>query len=142
MSRWSLILVLTSTLLLVECGEKQTPCVPTNQNPGQSSAGQPEVWPQVRPVPPPVDQSNADRNSYKPKDGYVPDEQTAIAIAVAVWIPIYGKEQIESEKPFKATLKDGVWFVTGSLRENMVGGTAIAEISQDSGGILRVIHYK
>jgi hypothetical protein len=26
----------------------------------------------------------------QPKKGYVPDEQTAIAIAVAVWTPIYG----------------------------------------------------
>ena len=44
----------------------------------------------------------ADRNSYKTKQGYVPDEQTAITIAVAVWIPIYGKEQIENEKLYRA----------------------------------------
>jgi hypothetical protein len=40
-----------------------------------------------------------------PPGGYVPDETTAIAIAKAVWIPIYGKEQIESEAPFVATPK-------------------------------------
>ena len=79
---------------------------------------------------------------YKPKNGYVPDEQTAISIAVAVWIPIYGKEKIEGEKPYKATLKNGVWTVTGSLPEGYNGGTAEAQISQDSGCILKIIHYK
>ena len=44
-------------------------------------------------------------NSYEPRKGYVPDVQTAIAIAVAVWIPIYGKEQIENEKPYKSISK-------------------------------------
>ena len=83
-----------------------------------------------------------DRSSYKPKSGYVPDEQTAIAIAVAIWIPIYGKEQIENEKPFRATLKDGVWTVTGTLPEGYDGGTALAEIAQDDGRILRVIHFQ
>jgi hypothetical protein len=70
----------------------------------------------------------------------VPDEQTAISIAVAVWAPIYGRKQIESEKPYKASLKEGIWTVTGTLPEGYVGGTAIAEISQESGCIVRVIH--
>jgi hypothetical protein len=78
--------------------------------------------------------------NYKPEEGYVPDEETAIAIAVAVWNPIYGKKQIESEKPYHASLKNGVWTVTGSLPEGSDGGTAIAEISKDNGRILRVIH--
>ncbi len=85
----------------------------------------------------------ADESSYKPKQGYVPDEQTAIAIAVAVWIPIYGREQIESEKPSRASLSDGIWTVTGSLPKGFIkGGTAEAKISKDTGCILGVIHYK
>ncbi|HUQ30996.1 MAG TPA: YbbC/YhhH family protein [Pyrinomonadaceae bacterium] len=78
--------------------------------------------------------------TFMPPKGFVPDEQTAISIAVAVWSPIYGREQIESEKPFKASLKDGVWTVTGTLPEGYNGGTAIADISQETGCILRVIH--
>lgn len=83
--------------------------------------------------------------TYKPKEGYVPDEKTAITIAVAVWIPIYGEKQIQGEKPYHATLSDGVWFVKGSLPKPppghiMVGGVAEAEISKDDGRILRVIH--
>jgi len=78
----------------------------------------------------------------QPRKGYVPDEQTAIAIAVAVWTPIYGKAQIESEKPYKAKLSNGVWTVEGSLPEGYDGGTAVAEISQEDGRILKVIHYQ
>ncbi len=77
---------------------------------------------------------------FKPKDGYVPDAKTAIKIAVAAWEPIYGEEEITGEKPYQASLANGVWTVRGSLPEGMVGGVAIAEIAKDDGKILRVIH--
>lgn len=81
--------------------------------------------------------------NYKSEEGYVPNEETAIAIAVAVWNPIYGKEKIENEKPFHANLKDGVWTVKGSLPKGFdKGGTAIAEISKDDGRIIRIMHEK
>ena len=85
---------------------------------------------------------NLNRPNYKPKEGYVPDKETAIAIAVAVWKPIYGKEKIENEKPYKASLKNGVWTVTGSLPEGWKGGVAEAEIAKDDGKIIRIIHGK
>lgn len=90
----------------------------------------------------PQEKQDSEQPKYKPKDGYVPDEETAIAIAVAVWNSIYGKEKIKSEKPFRASLKDDVWTITGSLPKGRKGGTAIAEISKDDGRILRVIHGK
>ena len=82
------------------------------------------------------------KDNYKPKEGYVPDEKTAIKIAVAVWLPIYGEKVIEDEKPYRAVLSNGVWFVEGSLDTNSVGGVAEAEISEDDGRILRVSHGK
>jgi hypothetical protein len=81
-------------------------------------------------------------HSVTPKDGFVPNEETAIQIAVAVWTPIYGKENIERQKPYKAKLKEGVWHVAGNLPENMVGGVAIAEIQKSDAKILRVSHGK
>jgi hypothetical protein len=54
---------------------------------------------------PPVAQSSTDRS---PPNSHVPDEQTAISIAVAVWTPLYGKEQVEREKPYRASLKEGI----------------------------------
>src|SRR4051812_16090351 len=55
------------------------------------------------------------KKGYLPLQGFVPDSATAVRIAVAVWIPIYGAQQISSEKPFVAKLQNGVWTVTGSL---------------------------
>ncbi len=47
------------------------------------------------------DNQNAISN-IETKVGFVSDEQTAIAIAVKAWIPIYGKGQIDNEKPYRA----------------------------------------
>jgi hypothetical protein len=62
---------------------------------------------------------------------------------VAAWVPVYGKELIESEKPYSATLKNGVWTVTGSLpKPYTLGGVAEAQISQETGRVLKIIHGK
>jgi hypothetical protein len=83
------------------------------------------------------------KHSVKPEAGFVPDERTAIAIAVAVWTPIYGDEKIQKEKPFKAKLKDSVWYVNGTLANGFnKGGVAEAEISKDDARILRISHGK
>ncbi|MFA5252646.1 MAG: YbbC/YhhH family protein [Phycisphaerae bacterium] len=83
------------------------------------------------------------KHNYKPKEGYVPDEKTAIRIAVAVWMPIYGEKEIEEEKPYRARLDKGVWTVEGSLPKGYdKGGVAEAEIGKDDGCILRVSHGK
>jgi hypothetical protein len=72
--------------------------------------------------------------------GYVPDAATAIKIAVAVWEPIYGRDHIASERPFHATLHDGVWTVTGSLRKGWVGGVAEADVREKDGMVLQISH--
>ena len=85
-------------------------------------------------------------HSYKPPGGYVPDAETAIKIAVAVWEPIYGREKIASQKPYMARLVGAVWIVEGSVPESqggrvlVGGGVALAEISKDDGRVLRVSH--
>ena len=89
--------------------------------------------------------------SYKPKAGYVPDSDTAVQIAEAVLAPVYGKNQIESERPFGAWLKEGVWTVSGTLHcagakgspnAHCDGGVAVVEISKDDGRILSMMHGK
>jgi hypothetical protein len=83
-----------------------------------------------------------EKHTYKPESGYVPDAKTAIAIAVAVWNPIYGEDKIKEEKPYKAELREGVWYVSGSLKEGWVGGVAEAEILKNDGHIIRISHGK
>lgn len=82
------------------------------------------------------------KHNVKPPEGYVPNEETAIAIAVSVWIPIYGRKKIENEKPYMANLIDGIWFVHGSLPKESLGGVAVAEILKENGKIIRVSHGK
>lgn len=77
-----------------------------------------------------------------PQDALVPDAKTAIAIAVAVWIPLYGKEKVESEKPYNAELHDNTWTVTGSLPPHLLGGVAKAVIAKSDARVLLVTHGK
>jgi hypothetical protein len=86
--------------------------------------------------------AESQKHNFKPLAGYVPDQETAIKIAVAVWSPIYGKEKIEKEKPYKATLTKGIWYVNGSLPKDWIGGVAEAEIAKDDGRIIRISHGK
>jgi hypothetical protein len=81
-------------------------------------------------------------HNFVPPEGYVPNADAAIQIAVAVWGPIYGAEKIEREKPYRASLRNGVWVVEGSLPPQSLGGVAIAEISKKDGRILKVSHGK
>ena len=77
---------------------------------------------------------------FRSAKGFVPDEATAVAIAEAVLVPIYGKGQIEDEKPFQAKLVEGVWHVEGSLPEGWHGGVAAIKIAQADARVLHVIH--
>jgi len=88
---------------------------------------------------------------HTPSNGFVPDEATAVKIAEAVLIPVYGANKIESERPFTAKLKKGVWTVAGTLRcsdgkggftTDCVGGVATVQISKRDARILSMIHYK
>jgi hypothetical protein len=81
-------------------------------------------------------------HSYIPPNGFVPDSATAVRIAIAVWAPIYGEQHIRGEQPYRASLRDGIWTVEGSLPKNLFGGVAVAEIAKQDGRIVRVSHGK
>jgi hypothetical protein len=53
-------------------------------------------------------------NPILPKSGVVPDAGTALRIAAAVWIPMFGLNAVEEQKPLTAELRFNVWTVTGS----------------------------
>jgi NTF2 fold immunity protein of polymorphic toxin system component len=82
------------------------------------------------------------KNGYRPPNGFVPDDKTAIRIAEAIWTPIYGEEQINKERPIIVELRDGVWFVRGTLQKDQLGGVMEAEISKKDGRIIAVRHPK
>ena len=81
------------------------------------------------------------KHTVMPEQGYVPNANTAISIAEAVWLPIYG-EGINDKKPFVAKLHGDTWVVKGSLPAQMLGGVPVAEISKKTGVILMISHGK
>jgi hypothetical protein len=88
---------------------------------------------------------SASEHSYKPPKGFVPDRATAIRVAEAVLIPVYGKSVIQQELPLNGTLRNGVWIVTGALPRGpkgtpTVGGVAEVHIARRDARILRTTH--
>lgn len=79
---------------------------------------------------------------FQPKSGIVPDAKTAIAIAIAVWNPVYGEKEIASEKPYQAVLTNDRWTVTGSVPKGWVGGVATAVIAKRDGRVIKIYHTK
>jgi hypothetical protein len=86
-----------------------------------------------------------------PAGGWVPDGATAIKIAEASLIPVYGEEQIASERPLDATLKDDVWTVESmspcanvksDKRTVCYGGEAVVKLSKLDARVLFMTHYK
>ncbi len=80
----------------------------------------------------------------------VPDEATAVKIAEKALAKVYGEKTIQRQRPFTATLSNGVWHVTGTLyckdahgkliTGACVGGVAMADIRQSDGRVLKTGH--
>ena len=52
---------------------------------------------------------------------WVPDAETAVRIAEAVLIPIFGAEEVEKRRPFQAELRRDTWFVRGECEHGKAG---------------------
>jgi NTF2 fold immunity protein len=76
-----------------------------------------------------------------PKNGFVPDESTAVKIGEAAAIAQYGEKQISGERPFEARLRGGIWTVVGTLHpQGAYGGTAVIQLSKADGRIVFMTH--
>lgn len=92
-------------------------------------------------------ESDAQEHSFIPKNGFVPDKETASLIAEVILKPIYGENNIERQKPFKIFLENDVWKVMGTLtkigdKEEVLGGVFIIKISKKDAKIIRVTHSR
>jgi ATP-dependent Clp protease ATP-binding subunit ClpA len=73
-----------------------------------------------------------------PEAGCVPDQETAMKIAEAVWVAVYGEEFVKQQRPLETDLTAGVWTVRGSPPPEQAGQTLVARISQIDGRILKM----
>ena len=80
-------------------------------------------------------------SNSNPKRIAIQNESTAIAVGLALLKPVYGGT-IWSERPFKATLTNSVWWVRGSLPPGAKGGVAEIFLSETNGSVLDVYHSK
>jgi hypothetical protein len=96
----------------------------------------------------------SDSRSKSTANVRVPDAASALKIAEPALIKVYGKQQIDYERPLKATLQDGVWNIYGTLccpdlkgrraceEGKCVGGVAALRLRQSDGKILSISHTK
>lgn len=76
-----------------------------------------------------------------PVSGVVPDEQTAVNIAHAIFQPVFGITEVEKWQPYHAQLdRRGFWTVYGTLPRGTKGGTPMLKISRRDGRVLEVWH--
>jgi len=71
-----------------------------------------------------------------PKEGLVPDKETAIKLAEVILFRLYGQENITSQKPYVVTQDENIWWVCGTLKEGMLGSSFKIAISQQTAAIL------
>jgi hypothetical protein len=75
-----------------------------------------------------------------PKEGLVPDKQTAIKIAEVVLFRLYGEEGIVAQRPYKVKEDADIWWISGTLKENEFGSAFNIAISKQTGAILHLEH--
>src|SRR5437870_12777993 len=73
-----------------------------------------------------------------PKEGLVPDKQTAIQIAEVVLFRLYGKEDIIHQRPYVVKEEDYVWWISGTLKDNELGRTFSIAISKQTAAVLHL----
>lgn len=78
-------------------------------------------------------------NDYLSFHDAVPDEETALKIAEAILISVYG-EDVLSKKPFNVTYNSfrKVWIVVGTLPEGDEGAVPEIVIRKSDGMILKI----
>ena len=75
-----------------------------------------------------------------PARGVIPDEGTAVKVAEAVFLPIFGQEEVTKFQPYHAQLKDDIWTVYGTLKPSSRGGTPQLRIQKKDGKVLEIWH--
>jgi hypothetical protein len=71
----------------------------------------------------------------------IDNEETAVQFAEVVLFKLYGKRNIENEKPYNIENVDGYWIITGTVHAQLGGAFEIVFNSRD-GQIIRSTHYK
>jgi hypothetical protein len=77
--------------------------------------------------------------SFRPRNGYVPDQKTAMQVAEAILVSVYGEGQVKAQEPFRVSLDGNIWTVKGALPHGPEGNAEI-KLSKKDGAVLYVSH--
>lgn len=81
--------------------------------------------------------SGLDYQMPGPKEGYVPDKETAIKIAEVILFRVYGERNITVQRPYVVTEDEDIWWVCGTLHTDFGSVFKIA-ISRQTAAVLYV----
>lgn len=70
------------------------------------------------------------------------NKEMVISYAELILFDMYGKENIERQKPYSIDYVDDHWIVRGNLPMNMRGGTFLIILEAHTGRILKITHGK
>ena len=74
---------------------------------------------------------------------YITKQETAMKIAEAILTETYGKDKIDSEKPFKVKIiNDSLWNIEGSFNHIGYGGVFNITLSAKNGKVIEMYHGK
>ena len=72
----------------------------------------------------------------------IPKKENATNYAEIILFELYGKEKIESEKPYQIHLINDYWIITGTLPKGMRGGVFELVFDSFNGKVLILEHGK
>lgn len=72
----------------------------------------------------------------------IADKQTLINITEPILFKIYGKENIIEQRPYEIYLFDDYWIMSGTIPQNMVGGTFTIALNKKTCKVIGITHGK
>jgi len=76
---------------------------------------------------------------FQPKDGVVATDQIAKEVGFQYLHDVFPRDEL---RPVSASLKNGIWHVSGYFPKGDIGGAAHVLICQSNGRVLRLWHEK
>jgi NTF2 fold immunity protein of polymorphic toxin system component len=73
-----------------------------------------------------------------PKEGLVPDRETAIKIAEVVLFRLYGEESIVHQRPYNVKETKKNWWISGTLKDGHFGSVFNIAISKQTGAVIHL----
>lgn len=70
------------------------------------------------------------------------DERSAVATVEPLLFKTYGKDEIINEKPYEVYLIDGYWVLSGTMPDDIYGGTFLIVFSAKDGRVIELTHGK